>query len=496
VADPATPQPPIVAEPSEPDTIKQLALSGVATTLGRTVGVRAIGLVLNIFLARILAPEDFGELALGLTLYTALNVFANAGLGASLVRRPEPPASDELATVFGAQLTLSVVGAAIVGGLAAFFPAPALVLAALFLCALPIQALRTPALIQLERRLEYTKMATVDVIDCTCQALFAVALVLAGMGVYGVALAQPLGIVVGTAALLSWRAAPLRRPRLVLSEARPLLRVGALLGAGDATNLARDLTVNWGTAAIAGASVLGTWSFSTRLAALGTMAIQALGHVTYSAVPRLHAAGGSAQGVVVPILRLTTIGVGAPLAVLAGCSPLFVPLVLGNEWMDVSVALPLMCLALLIAGPVSVSSVGYLFAHGRVGRILCAQIAHSLVTVALGLALLPTLGVAALGVATCAAGLTDASILGTATLKDAEAGYLRTVGPLLVCTLAIGGASFVCAQSVDPSWISLIVLVAATLAGYALALLACARADSRRLWRLVGSAFSRSTAPA
>src|SRR5204862_1764682 len=94
-------------ELNEVATIKQLAVTGVATTFGRSIGVKAIGLLLNVFLARVLVPEDFGELALGLTIYTALNVFASAGLGASLIRRPEAAGPEDLATVFAAQLALS-----------------------------------------------------------------------------------------------------------------------------------------------------------------------------------------------------------------------------------------------------------------------------------------------------------------------------------------------------------------------------------------------------
>jgi O-antigen/teichoic acid export membrane protein len=494
LADPAAPTPPLVAEPDDATTIKNLAVSGVATTFGRTVGVRAIGLLLNILLARLLAPADFGELALGLTVYTAFGTFASAGLGASLIRRPGRPTRTDLATVFGAQLALSLLGLATVVGLAAIFTAPSLTLAALFLCALPIQALRTASLIHMERRLEYKRLAIIDLIDCSFQALFAISLVLGGLGVYGVALAQPLGIVVGTIALLRWRVSPLQRPRFDRARARVLLGDGAMFGASDATNLTRDLALNWGTAVIAGTTVLGIWSFAARLAAIPSMAIGALGQVAYSAVPRLHAAGGSAQGTVVPTLRLTTLAVGAPVAILAGCSPLFVPLVLGSPWSAIADVLPLLCLGLLVAGPVSVASVGYLFAHRRVRRIVGAQIAHSIVALGLAFALLPSLGVVALGIAMCGAAVTDAAVLGSATLKGAGTGYLRSVGPLVVGTVAIGGASFAAARSLDPTWLMLGALSVATLAAYSLALLAIAREDSSRLLRLFASTLPRRTA--
>jgi succinoglycan exporter len=493
LADRDEPTPTVLAEPDDATTIKQLAVAGAATTLARSLGVRSIGLLLNVVLARILAPHDFGELALGLTIYIAFNVFANAGLGASLIRRADPPDQDDLATVFGAQLGLGLLGLAVVGGLATVFVTPPLILAALFLCTLPIQAPRTIALIHLERRLEYRRMAIVDVVDCLCQAVVAIVLVAAGMGVYGVALAQPLGVVAGTVLLLTWRVAPLRPPRVVRSRARSLFADGAMLGGGDAVNLVRDLTLNWGTAAIAGTSVLGIWAFTLRLAAIPSMMITALSQVTYSALPRLHAAGGSVQSVVIPTLRLTTLGIGAPVAVLAGCSPQLVPLVLGSKWADIIDVLPLTCLALLIAGPVSIASVGYLFAHGRVRRILTAQIAHSIVTVGLAFVLLPSLGVIALGISMCGGAVTDAAVLGTAALKGSNAGYLRAVGPPVVGSVAIGGASFSLAQSLQPSWALLVLFGIATLGAYGLAILAIARDDMRRMWGLIASKLARRT---
>jgi O-antigen/teichoic acid export membrane protein len=496
LVEPRYPRPPLVAEPDEAATIKQLAVTGVATTFGRSVGVRAIGLLLNLVLARILAPADFGQLALGLTVFTAFSAFANAGLGATLVRRAKPPEPDDLSTVFAAQLWLGIFGLTIVATLALFLEAAPLVLAALFLSGLPILAPRTAIVIQLERRLDYKRLAIIDVIDCFSQAVFALGLVLAGMGVYGVALAQPLGLVVGTLVLLSWRVAPVHRPRFVRDRARSLFGDGALFGASDATNLARELTINWGTAAIAGVSVLGIWSFTMRLAAIPLLVIQALGQVTYSAVPRLHAAGGSAKGVVAPILRLTAIGLGIPVLLLGGCSPQFIPLVLGSEWTPITDALPLTCLAILVAGPISVASTGYLFSQGRVRRILAAQIAHSLVALGLAFTLLPHLGVTALAIAACGASMTDVAILGTATLKGSYTGYLRTTAPLVLCTVALGAGSFTWAQGVPPSWPSLFLIAGATLTSYGLALFAVARDDSRRLWRLFLSARYRSTAPA
>ena len=58
-----------------------------------------IGFIGNLALARMLTPEDFGVVAVGLTATLLGTAISDGGLGAGMIRRPEPPTRTELRTL-------------------------------------------------------------------------------------------------------------------------------------------------------------------------------------------------------------------------------------------------------------------------------------------------------------------------------------------------------------------------------------------------------------
>jgi len=55
-----------------------------------------VGLVVNIVLARLLLPSEFGLLAFGLTLLVVGTLLTDAGVGANLIRTTTPPTRQQL----------------------------------------------------------------------------------------------------------------------------------------------------------------------------------------------------------------------------------------------------------------------------------------------------------------------------------------------------------------------------------------------------------------
>src|SRR5580693_9154948 len=68
--------------------ITSRATRGAISSMARGYGVRIIGLLGNILLARLLLPRDFGMIALGNTIVAFGAFLASGGLGATLVRQP------------------------------------------------------------------------------------------------------------------------------------------------------------------------------------------------------------------------------------------------------------------------------------------------------------------------------------------------------------------------------------------------------------------------
>ena len=63
-----------------------------------------IGFIGNLALARMLTPEDFGVVAVGLTATLLGTAISDGGLGAGMIRRPEPPTRPSFGRSTGSNL--------------------------------------------------------------------------------------------------------------------------------------------------------------------------------------------------------------------------------------------------------------------------------------------------------------------------------------------------------------------------------------------------------
>src|SRR4051812_2137430 len=76
--------------------VRQRALTGAAIDVLRGIGVRFLGLIGTLVLARLLTPREFGIVAFGTTFVIFANFFADGGIGAALIRQSDPPARADL----------------------------------------------------------------------------------------------------------------------------------------------------------------------------------------------------------------------------------------------------------------------------------------------------------------------------------------------------------------------------------------------------------------
>jgi O-antigen/teichoic acid export membrane protein len=135
--------------------------SGTLWVVGARWGIRAIGLVSTVVLARLLSPADFGVVALAMLVVVGFEVFSYTGTAIYIIRHPDPQRS-HFDTVFTIQLivggTISVLVflAAPLG--AAFFTAPEAepVIRALALRPL-LYAVENPGIIWFRKNMRFSK---------------------------------------------------------------------------------------------------------------------------------------------------------------------------------------------------------------------------------------------------------------------------------------------------------------------------------------------------
>ncbi len=88
-------------------------IKGVKVLFIRQIAIQGISLIVNIILARLLMPEDFGIFAIINFFIAFLAIFCDSGLSASLIQKKGSLTDNDIATTFTIQFFLSVVLAGI-----------------------------------------------------------------------------------------------------------------------------------------------------------------------------------------------------------------------------------------------------------------------------------------------------------------------------------------------------------------------------------------------
>lgn len=124
------------------------------------------------------------------------------------------------------------------------------------------------------------------------------AAVLAGMGVWGVAVAQIARALAGYLALILRGPVGFVAPHFDWPRTRHLLSFGMKFQAVQVVMLIRDQGLTIAVAAIGGFTVLGVWSMVYRLTTVVVVLIESLWRVSFPALSRLRETGDDALPVV------------------------------------------------------------------------------------------------------------------------------------------------------------------------------------------------------
>lgn len=475
--------------------IRSRAATGVMTVGLRNVLVRVIGLGGTVILARILEPRDFGLLAFGLTVQYVGSVLTSGGLGAELVRRDRAPTRDELRCVLGFQLvgTVALTGAIVVVGL---LLGGAAAIAAVMALSLPIAVCRIPTNIVLERTLNWGLLARVAVTEILVYNVVAIALALAGAGVWGVAAAVVVYSLVGSVLLIARGPVGLLSPLLSLTILRPLWRFGVVYQATSLLGAARVHGVTVIIAAVGGLVTLGLWSVAYRILQAIALLLQALSRVAFPAMSRLLQSGDDAPMLLERSFRLTAVPIGLVAAVVGGTAPDLVPAVFGSVWSPAAAVLPWGAAALIVSGPISTSAVGFLQAKGEARLVLRIMAVQAGVWLSMAALLVPTLGVEGGGIAMFVGALSLRLSLGRALRRHVRIRLNHAVWAPTLAALAAGLLGWLTARAIDPSSLGLVVSLTVVVAVYLTLVFSLRRDDSlsfiRILRRTVAGARHRS----
>lgn len=297
-----------MSEELAPTTLAAQARSGARWAAAAFYANTVVRLGISVGLARLLAPADFGVMALAMAFVGVMALVQDSGLSSALVQNPEP-----VAPAASTALVLTVTGGALLAGVswviapwvAAFMDSPqvAPLLRALgFLFA--VRGLANPPRALLQRSLGFRALAGVELGTTAIYGVAGIALAAAGFGVWSLVWAQMLSEMV--TAVLVWWAIDFR-PRLAHFDWRLARELGGFGRHMVAANLLGMLHLQLPTILVGkllGTEILGLYFIAFRWAQLPIQGLTYVaGRVAYPVYARLRGEPGRFAAGYLRVLR-------------------------------------------------------------------------------------------------------------------------------------------------------------------------------------------------
>jgi O-antigen/teichoic acid export membrane protein len=156
---------------------------------------------------------------------------------------------------------------------------------------------------------------------------------------------------------------------------------------------------------------------------------QSLWRVSFPAMSQLLAAGEDPRPLLERASSTATVATALVLAPCAASSPMLVPAIFGEPWHRSGAIVAISCVGLIVSGPISVATAGYLYAVGDAAAVLRATAVHGLAWVATALVLLPWIGPIGIGVGLLVGSSIDAVLLARPAARRTGARLLHHVAP-------------------------------------------------------------------
>ncbi|HTV53421.1 MAG TPA: oligosaccharide flippase family protein [Terriglobia bacterium] len=379
-------------------SIKAVMALGLRQTF--TLGFR---LAAGVLLARLLSPSEFGVFGIVTFGLAFLTVFADVGLGASLIRQSAEPTENEYRTMFGAQqllvsaaaITLWLASARI--ALAYRLPPHDAIVFQLVAVSFFVSSFQTIPSIRLERHLEFNKLALMETVQSFTYNAVTVIAAYAGLG----ALSFGLGLLVRSvsgAALINWLSPWKIRWRLDLRLVRSHLRFGLPYQGISVVSLIKDSITPLFVGLLVGTAGVGYITWAIMVAGYPAISLMVFQRIYLPAFSRMQ----NQRDKLVHFVERALLGTNAftaPLAVLTLVlvRPVTV-LIFGAKWL---VALPLFYLFWFsgILGPSSTPVIGLLNALGFSAVTFSFALTWMIATWVLGAPLIWLMGTLGFGVA-------------------------------------------------------------------------------------------------
>lgn len=445
-------------------------LRGMFWSYGSYVGTRGASLLTTAILTRLLAPQDFGLVALAGTFMTFLDSLQGLGVGNALVVVKEEEVEAQAETAFAVStvvgVALSLITVAISPIAVALFHEPQLytVMPALGLTFF-FYGLGSTHYALATKRMNFRSRTVAEIGDAFVRGGVGVVLAIAGAGVWSLVIAYSAGNIAMD--IILWRLVPWRpRLRPQRKHLRALLSFG---GASTAVGIMAAFLAQFDNLVIGrvlGPAQLGYYSIATKLPFLFIISLASVsGDVLFPAFAtlQLYEMGGA----FLTALRYTAM-VALPLtAILATLAQPITLAVFGSQWQPAVASAQVLCLWAVMS-PISMVCGNAFKSRGRADLVLYVAIPQ-VVALIVGSLLLVHHGIVAISWLQAAI----AVIAQIITIGMAQRMFgLRTrkvliaIAPPLLASAGLAAALYVVHKLISGPWPAVIVGGAVTLPVY------------------------------
>lgn len=279
--------------PGDYHDLKSKSLSGIGSLLRRQLFVYGFFFLGNIVLARILVPQMFGIYAIVSFVVQFFSTFSDVGIGSALIQKKEQLNNEELSTIFWLQQILVAIVVVLVFITAPLFlkiyttmPLDSVWFIRVMALSFLFTSLKTVPAILMERALDFSKVARVDIAESVAFQVVAISLAFVGFGVWSFVLAAVVRSLIGVALMYSlspWRPCFLYN----MNSVSGLIRFGLPYQGNTILSFIKDAVTPLFVGAYVGAAAVGYVNWARELAFAPLMLSKSFGRVAFPAYARL-----------------------------------------------------------------------------------------------------------------------------------------------------------------------------------------------------------------
>jgi lipopolysaccharide exporter len=335
---------------------------GAIWMLGVRLSIKSLGLISSIILARLLVPEDFGIVALAMSVYALIRLIREFGFGFALIHNQEASKSF-YDTAWTLQLMLSSIAALILlfsgSWAASFYEDPRLlpvfmVLAAMFF----ITGLESIGVIDFQKNMNFDKVFLLQVIPKIVSFVSTVSLAFYLRNYW----ALVVGMMVNKVFTLGMGyAIHSYRPRFCLTKWRELIGFSSWLMINNVITYINRHGQNIVLAKFGGPALVGLLTVATEFASfIAPEIIQPINTAAYPGYSKVAHARDKLRATFSDVIDVVAL-VAFPGAVgIAAIAPLFVPVLLGSEWLEAIDIVPLVAYASILMSLMSTFDMAFI----------------------------------------------------------------------------------------------------------------------------------------